>query len=65
MSNLDELKKMKAFMQSIASTIIETQEAMEDLKDETEKSLKEASRYCFILESMIEKSIQSGGICND
>lgn len=49
------LELMKMTLQSVASSIIETQEAMEVLREETELTLKIAGEHCRTLEAMVDK----------
>ena len=58
MKTEEELKRMRVFIRTIASSIIETQEAMKDLTDETEQTLETAGTLCLALEKMIDELIQ-------
>jgi len=54
MTNLDKINDVHRLMQVMASSIIETQEALKVLTDETEQTLKLAGGYCLTAEMIME-----------
>jgi len=54
MNNLDKINDVHSLMQAMASSIIETQEALKVLTDETEQTLKTAGDYCLKAEMIME-----------
>lgn len=60
-----ELQSMKISVQSVASSIIEAQEALEYLREETELTLQSAGNTCLALEKIIDELKQSKGITHE
>ena len=58
MSNLKKLNDAHDLIQVMASVIIETQDALENLRDETETTLQLAGSYCLKAEKILEEMMK-------